>query len=269
MLKLSSLIIITLLTFAVSARSMPVSLIGTMPFRTAKAENSHTLLENILSRTDSQIIPEIKSSLEIFDSAAETVPEAKNAMPMFHTAFLPDPENPELKGEKITDAAMDFYPINRKIRYEYEYTSTDFLGLKHVIFEFMNYSEKDSSVDVNVTVIKGDKSYKLTYKLVLAYDGIYSSNSFLEGPRLEMPNSIYRGKAWIKGANKNWISSVKSVVDVPAGHFEDCVRIKTKIGDGDAGSAIRYYTRGIGLLYEEWQAEDKVETLQLLSYEIK
>ncbi|MCK5583463.1 MAG: hypothetical protein KAI33_06715 [Elusimicrobiales bacterium] len=252
MKKLSSILIIILLTFAVSA----------------KAENSHSLLLNILSKTDSQMIPEAKNSMEIFDAAAEIVPSADNPMSMYRTAFLPDPIDPENKGEKITGAAMDFYPINKKIRYDYEYTSTDFLGTKYVIFEFANYSEKDNSVTVNVTITKGAKSYKMTYNLTLAFDGIYSTNSFLEGPRLEMPNSIYRGKAWTKGANKNWVSSVKSRVDIPAGHFENCVRIKTRIGDGDAGSAVRYYNRGIGLLYEEWQAEDKVETLRLLSYSL-
>ncbi|MEA3307115.1 MAG: hypothetical protein U9Q34_04970 [Elusimicrobiota bacterium] len=250
MKKLSSLIVITLLTFAVSA----------------KAESSYSLLEGILSNTDSQMIPETQNSLEIFEAAADIVPKTKNAM--YHTAFLPDPTDPEDKGDKITGAAMDYYPIDKSMIYEYEYTSTDFLGSKKVIFEFVNYSEKDNSVNVNVTIIKGSKSYKMTYNLTLAYDGIYSTNSFLEGPRLEMPNSIYRGKAWTKGANKNWISSVRSRVDIPAGYFEGCVRIKTRIGDGDAGSAVRYYSRGIGLLYEEWQAEDKVETLRLISYSI-
>jgi hypothetical protein len=250
MQKLSSLLIITLLTFAVSAN----------------AANSSTLLEDILSNTDSQMIPEVKSSLEMFDAIAEIIPEAKNSK--YHTEFLPDPQDPENKGEKITGAAMDYYPINQRMTYNYEYTSTDFLGTKYVTFEFINYSEKDNSVKVNVTIIKGNKSSKMTYDLTLAYDGIYSTNSFLEGPRLEMPNSIYRGKAWSQGANKNWISSVKSRVDVPAGHFEECVRIKTRIGDGDAGSAVRYYSRGVGLLYEEWQAEDKVETLKLISYSI-
>ena len=253
MKKLSPFFIVALLTLAVSA----------------KAEISHSLLEDILSKTDSQIIPDTQSSMEMFEAAAEIIPEAKNSMSMFDTAFLPNPQNPKFKGEKITDAAMDFYPINRKIRYEYEYTSTDFLGSKRVVFEFANYSEKDKSVNVRVTVIKGSKAYKLAYILTLARDGIQSSNSCLEGPRLEMPNSIYRGKTWSRGANKNWISSVKSKVDIPAGYFEDCVKIKTKIGDGDAGLAVRYYSRGIGLLYEEWQAEDKVETLRLLSYEIK
>ena len=250
MQKLSSLLIITLLTFAVSAT----------------AANSSALLEDILSNTDSQMIPEVKSSMEMFDAVAEIIPEVKNAM--YKTAFLPDPQDPELKGNKITGAAMDFYPINQLMTYNYEYTSTDFLGTKYVTFEFINYSEKDNLVKVNVTITKDDKSSKMAYDLTLAYDGIYSTNSFLEGPRLEMPNSIYRGKAWTKGANKNWISSVKSRVDVPAGHFENCVRIKTRIGDGDAGSAVRYYSRGIGLLYEEWQAEDKVETLRLISYSI-
>jgi len=250
MQKLSSLLIITLLTFTVSAT----------------AANNSALLENIFSNTDSQMIPEVKSSMEMFDAVAEIIPEVKNAM--YKTAFLPDPQDPELKGNKITGAAMDFYPINQLMTYNYEYTSTDFLGTKYVTFEFINYSEKDNLVKVNVTITKDDKSSKMAYDLTLAYDGIYSTNSFLEGPRLEMPNSIYRGKAWTKGANKNWISSVKSRVDVPAGHFENCVRIKTRIGDGDAGSAVRYYSRGIGLLYEEWQAEDKVETLRLISYSI-
>ena len=250
MKKLSSILIITLLTFTVSVQ----------------AENSSSLLQDILSKTDSQMIPETNSSMEIFEAAVENIPTAKNSK--YYTNFLPDPIDPENKGEKITGAAMDFYPINKSMKYEYEYTSTDFLGTKHVVFEFVNYSEKDNSVNVNVTIIQGEKSSKMTYNLTLAYDGIYSTNSFLEGPRLEIPNSIYRGKAWTKGANKNWISSVQSRIDIPAGHFEDCVRIKTTIGEGDAGSAVRYYSRGIGLLYEEWQAEDKVETLRLMSYSI-
>ena len=217
----------------------------------AKAETDGGVLENILSKTDAQIIP-----------------HAENSMDLFHTVFLPEPqiENPI---EKIMNAAMDYYPLNKKIKYEYDYTSTDFPGSKRVIFEFVNYSEKENSVTVNTTIIQGQKSQSLTYTLTLASDGIYSSDSFLEGNRLEMPNSIYRGKAWSAGANNNRISSLNSTVDVPAGHFEKCVRIKTKIGDGDAGSAVRYYAKSIGLLYEEWQAEDKVETLTLLVYEVK
>jgi len=173
------------------------------------------------------------------------------------------------KQAKVTDAALTYFPINRKITYEYEYTSTDFIGSKRLLFTIKNYSEKDATASVDVTIIKGNKTSKFYFKMQLKHNGIYSSNSFLSGPRLEIPSSIYRGKTWIENGNKNWISSIKARINLPAGKFENCVKIKTKIGNGDAGEASRYYAKGIGLIYEEWEAEDRSDILKLTSYSIR
>jgi hypothetical protein len=46
------------------------------------------------------------------------------------------------------------------------------------------------------------------------------------------------------------------------------MKVTTKIGGGDAGSAERYYAPGIGLVYEEVRGEDVQETIKLISWQI-
>jgi len=56
---------------------------------------------------------------------------------------------------------------------------------------------------------------------------------------------------------------------VPAGAYNGCLKITTRLSGGDAGSAERYYAPGVGLVYERINSEDRQETLKLTSYQLK
>ncbi|MBI4656332.1 MAG: hypothetical protein HY746_06250 [Elusimicrobia bacterium] len=181
---------------------------------------------------------------------------------------LPSGLTEETKDAANSPSPLSYFPMEKKMRYEYEYTSSEFLGTKRVVVEFVEYSEKDYTTTVKVTVIRGSKIQSGTFFIQLTEKGLHSSDSILAGKRTEIPFPLYRGKTWEEGSNTYRITSLNAKTAVPAGSFENCLKITAKIGDGDAGTASRYYASGTGLVYEEILGEDVQEKIQLVSYQI-
>jgi len=176
---------------------------------------------------------------------------------------IPSPVGFSVEVSKNSSQTADPYlylPISIKGVYEYEFTSSEFQGAKKVIVEYKGYSEKDSMAIASITYFNknGKKTYDFTLKI--AQNGIVASDTILAGARVEIPFPLFKGKEWTENSDKNRVSTFSAKVSVPAGTFDNCLKITTKIGGGDAGFSERYYAPGKGLVMETVNAEDKQET---------
>ncbi len=237
MLKAAKLLSITVsLAFSVSAQDF--------------AENA---IRKTFSATDGQMAPFI--SLENYKGFEIPSPAGFSADPSKNSSETADP--------------YLYLPISVKAVYEYEYTSSEFQGAKKVVVEYKGYSEKDSLTAASITYYNrnGQKTYDFTIKI--ANNGLIVSDTILAGARVEIPFPLFKGKEWTENADKNRVSTFSAKASVPAGSFENCLKIITKIGGGDAGVAERYYAPNVGLVLESVNAEDKQETLKLVSFSKK
>ena len=190
------------------------------------------------------------------------------AMQNMQPPTAPAPENIALEKASHTPAE-EYLPIRRKVVYTYEYTSSDFQGSKVLTVEYLEYSEKDNSVKVTMATFNHNKPKLDTFVLSSTPAGIHALNSPLAGSRLEIPSPAAYNAAWDEGTDRSRIAGVNSKISVPAGSFTNCLKISTRLGGGDAGTAERYYAPGVGLLFEQILAEDKQETIKLISYQFK
>ncbi|GAB4033793.1 MAG: hypothetical protein Fur0012_13800 [Elusimicrobiota bacterium] len=185
---------------------------------------------------------------------------------------VPSPTGFSVDATKSSSETADPYlylPISIKGVYEYEFTSSEFQGTKKVVVEFKGYSEKDSMASASITYFNKNSQKSNDFTLKIADNGIISSDTVLAGARIEIPFPLFKGKEWTENSDKNRVSTFSAKISVPAGNFENCLKITTRIGGGDAGVAERYYAPNLGLVMETVNAEDKQETLRLVSFKAK
>lgn len=163
------------------------------------------------------------------------------------------------------DTATEFFPMIKNRIYEYEYTSSEFLGSRRLTLEHLDYSEKEGFLTVRLTAYNRNTPWVETFSVQFKGDGLHATSSPLGGPRMEIPLPLYQNRSWTEGSYYNRVTSLKHKVTVPAGTFENCVRILTKIGGGDAGSAYRVYAPGVGLVEEALSAEDRQDHIRLVA----
>lgn len=198
---------------------------------------------------DSDLVSEFKHNLEL--------------------QVIPDVAVPVRDDGGFITLRSDYFPIEKRAAYVYEYTSTEFDGVKTVKVELLNYSEKNNLSKFKKTVIYNNNSSDEVYEVYITADGVYSTNGPLSDSRMEFPIPTVVGAVWNRDRSSNTVSSLTARIKLPAGSFSNCLKITTKIADGDAGISKRYYAPGIGLVYEQIMAEDSEHTLKLVSYQIE
>ncbi|OGR41848.1 MAG: hypothetical protein A2X35_11085 [Elusimicrobia bacterium GWA2_61_42] len=210
-------------------------------------------LENVLARTDSAL--------------AEAFLKASQTMPPF---TVPPPVSISGDNRASDTPAADYLPLNQRAVYEYEYTSSEFTGVKTVRVEYLEYSQAERSVKVNMIIFAARSKPRVSNFVVTAGPaGIRSSDSPLSGPRLEIPFPLAYNQVWNEGSDRNRVAALNAKAAVPAGTFDGCLKITTKLGGGDSGAAERYYAPGVGLVYEQIISEDRQEAIRLTSYQLK
>lgn len=191
---------------------------------------------------------------------------AVNTLPTF---TVPPPVS-ITPGGRVTDAqAADYLPLGKRAVLEYEYYSSEFAAPRAVRVEFLSYSDKDAAAQVNMIVFGEKKPRVSNFAITAARDGIRATDSPLYGPRLEFPLPLAYNAVWNEGPDRSRAAALSAKVSVPAGDYEGCLKITTRLSGGDAGSAERYYAPGVGLVYERVISEDRQETLKLVSYQLK
>jgi hypothetical protein len=191
--------------------------------------------------------------------------EAQETMPAF---TVPSPVS--ISGERYSDTPAEQYlPIHKQAVLEYEYTSSEFVAPKVIRLEYMSYSDADKSASVNMIIFNKSKPRVSNFVITAAGDGIRASDSPVYGPRIEIPVPLVYNYSWNEGPDRNRVAGLNSTISVPAGIYHGCLKITTRLSGGDAGSAVRYYAPGIGLIYEKIISEERQEVITLTSYQLK
>ena len=183
--------------------------------------------------------------------------KAQAGMPAFS---VPAPVS--ISPDRASDTpAGDYLPLKKRAVYDYEYTSSEFTGPKAIRIEYLDYSEKDATVRVNMVIFSNGKAKPKVVNFIMTATqaGIRSSDSPLAGARLEIPFPLVYNQTWNEGSDRNRVAALNAKVAVPAGTYNGCLKITTKLGGGDSGAAERYYAPGVGLVYEQIISEDRQE----------
>ena len=217
-----------------------------------RASAQYGAVENVLAHTD----PALSAAFR----------QAGEAMPVFS---VPAPVSISQDNRASDTPAAEYLPLNRRAVLEYEYTSSEFAGTKIVRLEYTEYSEKDQTAKVSMIIFNRSKPRVSNFVLAANTTGVRSSDSPLYGPRLELPFPLVYNSVWTEGADRSRVAALNARVTVPAGVYNGCLKITTRLNGGEAGAAERYYAPGVGLVYEQIISEDRQETIRLTSYQTK
>ncbi|MHB0996733.1 MAG: hypothetical protein ACYC2I_10225 [Elusimicrobiales bacterium] len=197
---------------------------------------------------------------------AAALRQAQENMPVFS---VPAPSSISKEDRDTNTPPADFLPLNKRAVYEYEYTSSEFLGAKLIRVEFMSYSDAEKTAAVNMIIFNKTKPKVSNFVISAGPSGIRSSDSPIYGPRLEVPVPLTYNMTWNEGADRNRVAALNAKITVPAGAYSGCLKITTRLNGGEAGAAERYYAPGVGLVHEQVISEDRQDMIKLVSYQLK
>lgn len=160
----------------------------------------------------------------------------------------------------------DYFPLKSRTRYEYEFTSSEFDGKATVYIDIISVkkNKKSEIADARMTFILRD-SHTTEFKIKKDGKWVITTDGIVIGGRKEFPLPPKEGITWDEYPDFNEIVSLTDKVSIKAGKFSNCLKVLTKIAGGDAGMATRYYAPGVGLVMEDYNAEDKVCFVELVS----
>lgn len=170
-----------------------------------------------------------------------------------------------LKSSSETVDYFKYFPIFKKIKYEYEYESTTFLGKKKIIVEFKTYSEKDSIATATVYYYNKRTVKIIDYNIKVDEKGIISRDIINGIDRIEIPIPLFKDKRWSDDKYENRVIGFSSTVKIGNKTYTNCLKI---LGNSktETGKTERYYADGIGLIKEVIKTEDKTDILTLVNY---
>jgi len=204
------------------------------------------VLENVVSATDGRLAASLTDA-------------------MGQVQAVPAPAAPS-REEAASEARDGYFPLREKAVFLYEYTSSEFTGVKLVRLEYINYSGKDNAGSVSKTITYKGVSRNEVYGVHADAEGVYATGGVIGGRRMEFPLPPAIGKNWSENSHIANVAATDARVDVPAGTFMNCLKVTAAIG-GDAGKGERYYAPGIGLVYEQVRTGAGQAAVKLLSYQ--
>lgn len=160
-----------------------------------------------------------------------------------------------------------YLPIFKKMRYEYSYQSTNFVGKRKIVVEYKEYSEKEFQTKVTLTYFNKKDTKTIEYFLKITEKGILATDSILGGERLEIPIPLFKDKRWTENDKENRVIGFSSKAETPYGTLQNCLKILTNIKGAEVGKRERYYAPNIGLVKEIIKFEDKTDIIELERFE--
>lgn len=160
----------------------------------------------------------------------------------------------------------DYFPLKEKTRYEYSYNSSEFDGEAKVYIDILKVLKKDTKITAKarMTFILRD-THVTEYEIKKDKKWVITTDGIVIGGRKEFPLPPKEGIKWDESPDSNEIVSLTDKLSIKAGKFSNCMKILTKISGGDAGTSVRYYAPGVGYVFEDYYAEDKICKVELIS----
>ncbi|MBO4555761.1 MAG: hypothetical protein J5706_03305, partial [Elusimicrobiales bacterium] len=139
-------------------------------------------------------------------------------------------------------SAPDYFPLKENWRYTYNFTSSDFSGTATVHIDILDVRKEENKISANarMTFILRD-THVTKFEVVNDGEWLYSTNGIVTGGRKAFPIPPETGKKWVEAPDSCRIQSMDEICEIPAGKFENCMKINTMIADGDGGTASRWY----------------------------
>ncbi|MDD4004486.1 MAG: hypothetical protein PHW69_04700 [Elusimicrobiaceae bacterium] len=164
-------------------------------------------------------------------------------------------------------SAETFFPIKGHVSMVYEYTTSDQdkSEIVEVVFDAVNHNSGEVAVSARVSRPSDSTSVPTSFLAKRTALGVFSYDFIRRSNRMEFPSDLQPGAEWNSNVGIERIETLRGWVVVPAGKFTSCLKVVTRIGGGDLGTAVRYYAPGAGLVFEEIRAEDVQSQLRLVS----
>lgn len=181
---------------------------------------------------------------------------------------IPSPQMKVItKNSSQTQDPYLYLPIFKKVRYEYTYESTNFLGKRKITVEFLGYSQESKQASARIIYHNKNKVKVIDYLLKITEKGIVATYSIGGGERIEIPIPLFKDKRWTEGDKENRVIGFSSKVETPYGKFDNLLKILTTIKGAEIGKRERYYAANIGLVKEVIRFEDKTDIISLERFE--
>lgn len=171
---------------------------------------------------------------------------------------------------KTSSQSQDPYiylPIFKRVKYEYSYQSTNFVGKRKIIVEFIEYSPNENQTKVLLTYFNKKDVKTIEYFLKITDRGILATDSILGGQRIEIPIPLFKDKRWTENDKENRVIGFSSRAETPYASFQNCLKILTNIKGSEIGKRERYYAPYIGLVKEIIKIEDRTDIIELEKFE--
>lgn len=163
----------------------------------------------------------------------------------------------------------DYFPFVAGKKYVYRYTSSEFDGCAEASVVFLAVKcEKDEQVaTVRLTVLLKGHESATVYNVVKNPAGVSSYDGIVVGGRKEFPLPVKEGAEWDEYPDANEIVSLCEKQHVGHHSYENCLKVRTLIAGGEAGTAERYYAPGVGYIRESYHSEDLQAEVTLVRME--
>ncbi|MFZ5943279.1 MAG: hypothetical protein ACOYVD_04165 [Bacillota bacterium] len=181
-------------------------------------------------------------------------------------------EQPKEEHAKKELTVKDVYPLNQGDYWKFAGTGNEYASFEQkVLFREGERIQIQNATGGTVMGIiyefQGDK-------LVVVYsqEEFYEEENILdrenEMAEVILQEPIKVGNSWESGDKKYIIESVDTTVDTPAGQFKDCIKISVEAEEYNSKSFI-YYKPGLGLIKQEFVAQDYHIVAELEEYKVK
>lgn len=181
-------------------------------------------------------------------------------------------EKPKEEPVKNELTVKDVYPLSQGDYWKFAGTGNEYASFEQKVL----FREGDR---IQLQTATGGTVMAMIYEFK---DGklmvVYSQEEFYEEENIlsrenEMSEVILQepitvGNSWESGGKKYKIEAIDPVVNTPAGQFKDCVKISVVAEEFNSKSNV-YYKPGLGLVKQEYLAEDYKITAELEEYNIK
>jgi hypothetical protein len=169
-----------------------------------------------------------------------------------------------MKGKVFRD--RDYFPLSPGLRRRYQVNDgieEDPYLIPKVTFAVLRVEGVWPEIRAEIARTEGDdESGKVhKYAITCTEAGVFAND------KLILPFPIEEGRQW-EGSHGTYTVQTKDRTEaVPAGVFENCLRVTYPIHGGDSGWGEQIYAPGVGLIRETYSDEASPWTLELLSYE--
>jgi hypothetical protein len=184
----------------------------------------------------------------------------------------PKVETPQEEPEKTELTVKDVYPLSEGDYWKFAGTGNEYAPFEQkVLFREGDRVQLQNATGGTVMAIIyefKDGELRVVYSLEEFYEeeNILDRENTMEEVILKEPIQV--GNTWQSGGKEYKIEALDAKVDTPAGSFDECIKVTVTAKEYNSESVV-YYKPGLGLVKQEYIADDYHIVQELEEYNIK